>query len=69
MISWATPSENQVIYHRRGRRVSRLRKSSAHSAVESIVFLISSEELDEGDLKSGSVRGFISSVWAKIILG
>jgi hypothetical protein len=51
VISWVTLSETQVNYHRgerRGRRVSRLRKSYAHSAIESIVFLISSEELDGG---------------------
>ena len=69
MTFWVTLSENQVIYHRGGRRVSRLCKSYAHFAVESTVFSILLKNWMRGNLRFGSVRGVISSVWAKIIMG
>jgi len=61
VIFWVTLSENQVIYHRRGRRVSRLRKSYAHFAVESTVFSILLKNWMRGHLKFGPVRMVMSS--------
>jgi len=45
------------------------RARSSHNFIVTSALPGSSEELDEEDLKSGYMRGFISSVRAKIIMG
>ena len=45
------------------------RARSSHNFIVTLALSGSSEELDEEDLKSSYMRGFISSVRAKIIMG